>query len=105
MCVGRKRAERAAGGSEGGKQSGSGGLLPCARAVVSGWWSEQSSGVGEFAVLGVRFGGGGVCGALCVAKVGSGCAGTGYEVGGWGERHGALNDERALWLVCRWALS
>ena len=48
--------ERTDGGSEGGKQSGSGGLLPCARAVVSGWWSEQSSGVGEFAVLVVRYG-------------------------------------------------
>ena len=79
MCVGRKRAERAAGGSEGGKQSGSGGLLPCARAVVSGVWSEQSSGVGEFAVLGVRLVGVGlwcvVCGGVGVRECGNGLRG------------------------------
>ena len=28
--------------------------------------------------------------------VGSGRVKTGYEVGGWGERHGALNDVSAL---------
>ena len=67
----RMRAkERTAGGSEGGKQSGSGGLLPCARVVVSGVWSEQSSGAGEFAVF-VWLGGGCVR-ALCVAEWGVG---------------------------------
>ena len=90
--------ERTAGGSEGGKQSGSGGLLPCARAVVSGVWSEQSSGVGEFAVLGVRFGGCGRVKALCVVEWWCGSVGTGYEVGGWGERRGALGGEHALWV-------
>ena len=35
------RSERVAGAKE-GKQSGSGGLLPCARAVVSGGWGERS---------------------------------------------------------------
>ena len=51
--------------------------------------SEQSSGAGEFAVFGVCSVG---VGLLCVVwgGVGSGSVGTGYEVGGWGERHGAF---------------
>ena len=33
----------------------------------------------------------------CVWRSGErACVGTGYEVGGWGERHGALNGGRAL---------
>ena len=72
--------------------------------VRCGLRSEQSSGAGEFAVRGVRLVGVGLWCVVC-GGVGCGRVGTGYEVGGWGERHGALNDERALWLVCRWALS
>ena len=61
--------------------------------------SEQASGAGEFAVLLVRLVG---VGLWCVVYggMGSGRVGTGYEVGGWGERHGALGGERALWLGC-----
>ena len=37
-----------------------------------------------------------VCG-----EVGSGCAGTGYEVGGWGERHGAQGESgRCGRMIC-----
>ena len=84
------RSERLA-EAKGVKQSGSGGLLPCARAVVSGVWGEQSNGAGEFAVLWSVFGGGGVVVHCVLRKWDAGVWGTGYEVGGWGERHGALS--------------
>ena len=61
--------------------------------------SEQSSGAGEFAVLlwcvWWMWG----CGALCVVEWRSGSVGTGYEVGGWCERHGALCVNGFVWWV------